>query len=172
MARPYNRWYFTSSDIARICDLTEHSVSALARAGALEPGNLRSLLAFTAEHLADKHKKSLQLEIVNGQAKDIKTKISGSNPCLTQPPDDLPDLVWELHSDALTEAIGISQNSIHSAISRGYFDPGNLLSLVRFALFSARPDHRATLVASLYQTRLANPPLPPNKNEIRLRKTK
>lgn len=168
MARLYNRWYLYPADICRICDLTEHSVAVLAQRGDLVANDLISLLTFCAEHLTPQYRKKLQQDVTESQAQLPIAKLPGGSPMTTQVPDDLPPLHWCINSQSIVDSLGISQNSVHTAISRGYFEPGNILSLLRFALWSARPDRRAPLHAALFAEVVITPPKPRMKRDERL----
>lgn len=168
MARLYNRWYLYPADICRICDLTEHSIAVLAKRGELEANNLASLLLFCCEHLTPAIRKKLQQDVTQSQAQLPIAKLPGKSPMTTQEPDRLPPLHWCITSQEIVNTLGISQNSVHTAISRGYFEPGNILSLLRFALWSSRQDRRAPLTAALFVETLISPPRPKMKHDDRL----
>lgn len=170
MGRPAENWFIYPSDIADVCDLDERDVHSFVRDGQLISEDVGSLLTFTALHLLPKWRQKLQVDTTVGNLLNStslpKRKVSPSTRGI---PEGQPAVRWTISTPTIMDAIGVSMNMIHLAKSNGTLDPGNLLSLLRFALFKARPKERAGIVAALF-ARPADKPLSPPKTKQDVRR--
>lgn len=169
MARPIERWYLYSQDIARYCDATPQKIEKDAKAGKLIREDLLSLLVYVGGTLSPEYRKEMQVglalnlkdaterEAWDGGTTSVRVDVSDS--------DDV--LRWTISSEVVEDQLAISKHKWHSGVSREGVCPGNLLNLLRFCAFRARADFRAQICQAVYSAPAAS--LPPATDKVRRR---
>lgn len=163
--RPAATWYFYGSDIEHLCTLS-HPLTWHHNKRHLVSEDIMSLLTFVTLHLSPTWRKKLQVDTTLTTLAE-SVSVPAYKPIL---PVDITEaetlLRWTINTNTLMESLGCSQNQIHIAKCREHLNCGKLISVLRFALFRARPLQRATIIQGLF-SQTCDVPAPRKKYETK-----
>ena len=165
MARLPENWYFFEHDVLRLITLERRTLESYLDEGSLSREDLRSLTLFVATHLKPKYRRELQSDVTLHSY----TAVSEMHPIKewhdgeTTPPEPTHLNRWTSNTIEIMEAFQCSMNAVHMAKSQERLFPGDLMSVLRFGFYKARPAIKAAFVSALFNRMLINLPEPARK---------